>query len=86
MDKNNTKLKDYKFRLEIDGDNISSITGDIPGVKRSIKKTTKLLTKAEAEKLFWDDWMSQKPKQMPIEIWFINENKEVVKILRYEDD
>lgn len=80
------KLKGYKFTLEIDCDNIPLITGDIPNVECSIKKTTKLLTKSEAEKLFWDDWVSQKTKCIPIEIWFINEKKEVVKILRYEDD
>lgn len=86
MCENNTKLKSYKFRLDIDGDNIPSITGDIPGFEHSVKKPTKLLAKAEVEKLFWNDWMGQKTEHMPIEVWFINEKEEVVKILRCDND
>ena len=55
MCENNTKLKNYKFRLDIDGDNIPSITGDIPGFEHSVKKPTKLLAKAEVEKLYDED-------------------------------
>lgn len=86
MDKNNTKLKSYKFRLEIDCDNIPLITRDIPGVERSIKKPTKLLTKAEAEAIFWDTTAADKQERMPIEVWFMDENDEVVKKVRLEDD